>query len=225
MTIPEILNYISIWSVAVPFIVGMIWHRKLSRDSLFVLAIVFFSTISQMMDLPEMVTYKNYQGIAYNIYTPCEFILLSFLFRNKIITKNKRTIFSFLCIIYTVIVAFSFYDLGIETFISELASLNNFIYTVWIMLFLLEQYELDKPFLFNFKTPFFWYTIGILFYSVCTLLIFILWYNLDNGDNINKAIKKIIHSIFNINMYVMFTIGIIKDIKVVNLKRKILNSN
>lgn len=211
MTIEEILSSISIWSVVAPLIIGLIWCRNLSVDSLLILAVVFLSTIPQLMDLPETQTDKLVKSIAYNIYTPCEFILLAALFRNKILTRPKMRIFNITIILYCIGAIFTFDYYGIkEDFISALASANNFIYTCWIMLLLLEQYELDKPFPLNFKTPFFWYAIGLFFYSVCTILIFVLWYNLEGAES--KSAKIIIHSIFNINMYIMFMIGILKDI-------------
>lgn len=205
----DILAEISIWIIVVPLIIGGYNLLKLSPDSLLVFGVIVSAAVPQL--------FRAFHGgsvmlnISYNLYTPVEFILLFILFFSNIKKKCFREIFYFTFAVFfgSLILAISFFGLA-NKFISELVCIANILYCLWILLIILEQYGSDS-FIITFRKPFFWYMAGVFLYAPCTLLIFSLWnYIKKNPDSFLNNLW-IIHHVFNILMYLMFSVGLIKD--------------
>lgn len=206
-----ILRDISSWSIILPLIIGCLLIRYLSKDSWFILGVVFAGSISQITNFfyPEKEKFLN---LIYNIYTPVEFFLIYFLLKLKWHHKGREKVFNGLCLFYIAISAFfiSTFDLS-KDFISSWAWSNNLIYIIWIVLLLYEQYDTETIFEFSPATALFWFIIGILLYAPCTMTTFFMWDFIHESKTDLAMYLKIIHHIFNINMYVFFTIGFAKD--------------
>lgn len=99
-----------------------------------------------------------------------------------------------------------------DSFLNNWLCINNYAYTIWCLLFLLEMYDNDEK-ITKIPSSTFLYLIGLFFYTSCTLIIFSLWnYIMLNADSLLVNLW-IIHDVFNITMYVIFGIGFIIDFK------------
>lgn len=224
MDLQKLLHDVSSWSIILPLLLGSLFIRNLTRDSLLILAAVILGSISQLINF----FYPNAEAflvIIYNLYTPAEFIFFYALFANKWLKTIRKQIFEILGGLYLIISICIVSTWGISnTFISSWAWINNLFYVVWIMMLLYEQYFKSIAFLIIPSIPFFWFVIGILFYAPCTMLAFSMWDYMEKSKSDLAVLLKIIHHIFNINMYIFFTIGILIDSKKLkNPHKNILN--
>lgn len=209
----RLLNFISIYSILLPVCIGLLFIKKLSRDSILIFIIAFIGAIPQLLS-PSFHETK-FLSIAYNLYVLIEFIIMCFLFKNKFFHKKTIKIFLYTIFFYSLLVVILILINGIIfRFLSEWICLNSLIYISWILLLILEQYD-DVLLNLTPFTSFFWYILGIFLYSSCTMLLFSLWNYMENVS----VELKVIHQIFNTILYVMFTIGFFIDYK---LTRKTL---
>lgn len=209
MHIQEYLSTLSIWSILLPLFTGFLYFRRLGNDSRIILGIVALATIPQL--LRAFMMKGSALNISYNLYTICEVVLFYCLFVNKLFSYSRKRVFVFsgllalLCNVCMILV----YGL-MERFISELVCLNNFIYTVWMLLIILDQYATDD-WEINPSMPFFWYLLGLLLYAPCTMLIYSLWPYIKRYPDSILSQLWVIQYIFNIIMYVLFAAGFLHE--------------
>lgn len=210
MTLQKILSEISILSILIPLLIGGLLYKTLERDSLVIFVIVALGTVPQL--LRSFIESSFVLNLAYNLYTPLEFILFTLLFVNKFNNRNIKSVFIYTVIFYGILslIIFLITDIAVR-FINEWVCINNLIYTAWILMYLIEQYKYDEVQKINYNIPYLWYITAIFFYSPCTILIFSLWHYIKLKPSSLLQNLFIIHNIFNINMYILFTIGFIKD--------------
>lgn len=173
-----------------------------------ILAIVFLACIPQILHGLDVknVTVKS---LTYNLYTPAEFFLLFIVFYKHIENKKNKLLLKITSIIYILFSLFFIFYFNIAShFIPQWAALNNLIYTSWILTVFLEQYRYSNEKNLDFSSPFLWYIMGLLFYAPCTAMIFSMWTYIESN---NDSLFKIIHGIFNINMYILFSVGFFKE--------------
>ncbi|MEO6706349.1 MAG: hypothetical protein ABIN04_10945 [Ginsengibacter sp.] len=212
------LTNISIYSILLPLLVGVIFFRKLSKDSRLVWGVVFAGTIPQL--LKPVIDNTTSLDTIYNLYIVIEFVIISFLFRNKFYLKRLNAVFRISILVYVILSLPVIIFNGIQNrFLNEWICLNSLAYTTWILIFLLEQYNDQYVFKLTFNSSFFWFITGIFFYSLCTLLIFSFWRFIETSPkNISDKLKAI-HEIFNTNLYLFFTVGFFTEI--IHLKKGI----
>lgn len=211
MTWILILEDFSIWIILMPAITGAILFQRLDKDSKIIFVVVLLACIPQVlkpfMDGTELLT------IVYNVYTPLEFIVYWVLFRQKIISPSRKTILDGMAAIFAVVSAYLIYRYNIRTrFINEWVVWNNIFQVSWVGLCLLEYYYSEES-IINSSQPFFWFLIAITGYASCTAVFFMLWHFLKNNPEEQFHIVNAIHHIFNILLYVFFTIGFLKNYK------------
>jgi hypothetical protein len=173
-----------------------------------ILSIVFLACIPQSLHALHIKN-NSIKYLTYNLYTPIEFILLFIVFYKNIKSKKSFTLLISTLVIYILFTIFFICYFKITVFIPEWVAVNNLIYTAWILAIFLEQYKFSNEKNLDFKTPFFWYVMALLFYAPCTAMIFSMWVYIES----TTSPLTIIHAIFNINMYVLFAIGFWKDKK------------
>jgi hypothetical protein len=147
--------------------------------------------------------------IFYNIYAPIEYTIIFLFFKTSFFSKRGRKIFYFSAIAGLVMAIYFLLFVGIRhRFLSEWVCFNNIIYTTWGLSLLLDIYEDDSVYL-NQKMPLFWYLLGTFFFTSCTILIFCFW---DYIMTIrNKSMLFAVYGLFNIFMYIAFSIGLLLD--------------
>jgi hypothetical protein len=209
MTIEKIFAAISAWVILLPLLTGIRIFNRFSKDSYYILFVVFLGTIPSM--LKALTSEEHQLNISYNLYTLAEFFLYYKLFETKV-TRFKVG-FKALLIVYCIISSLFIYQLGIiNHFLNELVCINSFIYLGWMLLIILEQYRSEKiDLIFEYENPFVWYFSAILIYSSCTLLYFFLEEYIKSRPEPNMHNLKIIHHVFNILLNIFFTTGLLKD--------------
>lgn len=207
--IESILSNISIWSVIIPIVIGIFFYSRLNNESQIIFYIVVFAAIPQILKF--YIENHKTLNITYNLYTFIEFFLIYILFKN--LAQNKKYIYDLSLLIYLIIVVYFILEFGIiNSFLHDLVSINNLFYIFWICIVIIEKYGLDGiEYLFDTKNSIFWYITGLLFYSACTLVIFLLWNFIKNHPKSIFTHLWLIHYIFNINMYFSFAIGMYKN--------------
>lgn len=212
MHVQKLLDILSIYSVLLPLIMGCCLLKYISKDSYVVLGVVVLATIPQLLK-PFVFNHRLLDAI-YNLYTPCEFILFFVLFNSKVYHPLRKRIILTTFVSGLLLIILSMIWFGINgRFLNELVCLSNLLYTSWILLVILDQYETEDAKI-DASTPFFWYLTGLLFYAPCTILIFSLWYYIKEHPESILTPLLIIHNIFNLTMYILFTKGIWKDYQV-----------
>lgn len=207
----KFLTDVSTFVILMPLLVGGMSCIRLSKDSLLILGVVFFGSIPQLLNFFQPCE-ELLNNVLYNLYTPLEFLLYGLLFAKKWQDAAERKIFSISIILYFFLSIIFVAKWGIEDdFIYSWAWTNNLIYVIWILVFLYGQYNKNVSLIFTPGVPFFWFLIGILLYAPCTMLVFSMWDFLYQNKSDTANTLRIIHAVFNINMYVFFTIGFLKD--------------
>ncbi len=207
--IEAVLSYVSIWSVVIPLFIGIILYNRLNLESQIILYIVIAAAIPQL--LRAYIARSQVLNITYNLYTFIEFFLIYILLRQ--IERGSRKIYNLSLLIYVLIIIYFSFNFGIENrFLYELVSINNFFYIFWIFVVIVKMYKTDASlYFFDTKYSLFWYISGLLFYSTCTLIIFLLWNFIKSHPASIFIHLWLIHYIFNINMYISFSVGMYKN--------------
>jgi len=207
MLIPKIIWYISVWSVLLPFLTGILLYRRLDHHSRIIFAIVVAAIPPQLLTLPF--PHSGTLDILYNIYTILEFVLVYFLFAGSITGTLKKAFlapfFPFLAF-----VTYSIYSQGLKPYFNEWVCAANIAYLYWMFLFVLECLDRDMKWL-DTGLPIFWYCSALILYAPCTVFVFSLYAYIDRSTN--PFIHRLwsIHGIFNTSMYVMFAIGLARN--------------
>ena len=211
MVVVTTLANISIYSILLPLLVGVILFRKLSKDSRLIWGVVFAGAIPQL--LKPVIDNTTSLDTAYNLYIVIEFIMISFLFRNKFYLKRFKSAFRVSILVYVILSLPIIILNGIQNrFLNEWICLNSLAYTTWILMFILEQYSNKYVFKLTYNSSFFWIITGIFLYSLCTLMIFSFWRFIETSPKNISEILKAIHEIFNTNLYLFFTVGFLMEI-------------
>jgi hypothetical protein len=206
MDLQNVLLQISIWSVLLPLLVGVVFYRKLDRDSTLIFSLVFIASVPQLLSfLPISLHAIN---ASYNIYTPVEFVVLYLLFSNKFTGSIYIQVLKVSGIIYVIVCLLFLFYYGIsQKFINELVCVNNLIYLLWMLLYIRKQFfQPDDD--YSLQKPFFWYFTGLIIYAPCTMVVFALYYYLRQNSDYNLQNLWIIQSFCNTLMYVLFAIGL-----------------
>ncbi len=215
MLLTDIFKAVSVWSILLPFVGGVILFRKLNNDSKIILLIVAVGIVPQVLGnwILQTETFKN---ITYNLYSPFEFICYAILFHNKYSSSKLNLFFKATLLFFSLISLLLLFNNNISTlFLNQWLISSNLIQVIWVGMYLVQLY-LNDDLSFEPSDPFFWYLIAILCYASTTTVFYSLWYVIKSNAFVEFNFVKIIHHIFNISLYSLFFVGILKN----NIKTK-----
>lgn len=200
---------LSIWSVIIPFLAGVLWFKYLSRESKIIFLLVIVAIVPQIFT--EFIVQGDFLNTLYNIYTPCEFAIIYLLF-NKACYINlfKKIRLASVILFFGLSGAIiTRYHIN-HRFLNEWVCMANLCYVAWISIFILQSL-LDNDEIPDYRFPMFWYVSGLMLYAPATALVFSFYYSIGK----NELVKSlwIIHDIFNTTMYLFFAIGIYKNFR------------
>lgn len=181
---------------------------KLQVNSRLIFLLVIAGAITQIVG-----NYLSPRGVAflYNVYTPIEYTITYFFIKTSSFSKKRKNLFYFLGFAGFAMALYFLLFVGLKgRFISEWVCFNNIIYTAWILSLLLDIYEDDAIFLHP-KMPLFWYLLGLFFFASCTILIFCFWDYIMTAHNKYFDALFQVYELFNIFMYLTFSIGLSLD--------------
>jgi hypothetical protein len=203
----EFLGHVSILSVCLPFITGLILYKKLDTNSRVLVILLFFATIAQVS------TYSTWADIFYNIYTVLDPVFWGYLFfRNS---KNQwiKMFILVTTFVQPVLSLSRFYSLGLsDQFYSQLVCLNNVLLLLWVLSFFYERYYTENIQALE-KEPLFWFCLGILIYAPCSYFYFAFHETVRFKTNPFSVKIKAIHDLLNTAEYLIFTIGIYINVR------------
>jgi hypothetical protein len=145
----------------------------------------------------------------YNSNILIELIILYSFFNTQIKTIQRRRLLNLL-LITSLASGFLlvFHTRFGNRFLNEWVCINNMIFTSWILILLLDIYD-DDCVTINHRVPVFWFIIGLFLYTSCTVLIFSLWNYIRENETTLLRNLWIIHDLFNIVMYFVFSYGLL----------------
>jgi len=206
----HILQLISEWIIVVPFFTGLLLFRRLKLDSRIIFFIVCAAFTPQLATTFLKNIDKTTLNILYNLYTPIEFFCFLYFFTTKL---KWNTVFYLVSFIVLGISLYFFYYFGLKNkVLYELICLVNLLYVFFIFYYFLKMFRNDT-YVFSVKEPFNWYILGLLLYAPCTFFLFADYLNTSANLHHGKSTLWIIHNIFNITLYITFTIGFLKERK------------
>lgn len=205
------LGTLFVYSILLPLLTGIVFLKRLSKDALLIWGMVFIGTIPQL--LKPHFDKTPLLNVAYNIYVIAEFIFLFFFFNNKFCKKILKGIFKLTVYVYVILAIAILILNGISNhFLNYLISLNSLVSITWILMIVLEQYGYETKLNITLSSSIFWFLSGMFLYTSCTIMIFLFWNFIQAGPaEISNSLRGI-HSIFNINLYIFFSIGFLKEI-------------
>ncbi|MBG6129517.1 hypothetical protein IWQ47_001180 [Aquimarina sp. EL_43] len=200
----------------------MFFYRKLSADSKWIALIVFLACV------PHIVTYvESYfeikketpvRYVFFNIYMIQELLFLAIFFNQFFPSGVKKTIFRTSVVLCFLLGVMLIIKNGFTNFQTIWLCFNNIAYTMWSLLLLYKLYERDDT-VFNTSYSLLFYIFGLFFYTSCTILVFGLWDYIRSHENSYLKNLNAIHSIYNVVMYVSFSIGFIIEVKLFRPKK------
>ena len=127
----KILHSISVFSVLVPLITGLLMYKKLDRNSRIMLLLLTFASVPQ---LASLLPNENDKYRFFNIYSVLDSIIWGFLFyRNSRNSAIKKSI----AIIITLQVIVSIWTFSVgglkHRFYSEFVCLNSLLQVLWVL--------------------------------------------------------------------------------------------
>ncbi len=196
------LYQLSVYSVFIPFISGLLLVKFLDNNSKIILILLAFASASQVS---SVFLFKNIINSFYNLYTVIDISFWAYLFLYNTKTTYSKTIGIMLYAVQLLVIASFFYWEGIKSrFFFELVCLDNLVQVIWVLILFYEKYKRDEITRLE-KQPIFWFCIGILIYAPCTYFLF-AFYNKTHHKESYVGLWNL-HSTLNTLLYLAFTIG------------------
>lgn len=209
MSLPALILQLSIWSILLPLVAGFFYFKQLDEPSRIIFTVVILATPAQLLTVAIIHTQRL--NVVYNVYTLLEFLLF-YLF----IGRNFRRQ-AFKTISLTAVGLFYLFAVWLvgrhglyNKFLNELVCAANCTYLVWVFMYILEG-SLSEQKLMNPALPFFWFVLGLLFYTPCTIFVFALTHYIQKSTNPFIHNLWSIQGLFNTLMYVLFAVGFYKS--------------
>ena len=205
----QLIRTLSDWSPFLPLIIGVKFFYSINTESriiTFISAIAFLTQLFHFL-LPN----SHFQNYAYNFYTPIEFGCYFMFFYSRM-KKDYALVNKVILLIYAMICIFFIinFNLG-KQFVNQWPIVNSIMYIIFICLLVISTFKKDDDILLP-KNGLFWYVTGILEFSVCTCLVYLFWQQiLKSEPGSNFKLLFTVQNIFNISLYIFFSIGILKS--------------
>lgn len=200
-------HYVELFSL----VIAIIFYRDLSRYNFFILFIPFL-IITSAVELSAIGKDRPSKNIVYNFFLLVEFSFYSFLFyKNLHFAKLKRVILIFIpcfIIFYTFNLIFIY---GLYKYHSYTSILSSFFIVIYICMFFYETIIPQNSSIKLLSNPFFWVSVGLLFYNLGSVIMFAMLEFLSDTDLQNKGVFvfKIVIMSLNVVLYGSFSTAFI----------------
>jgi hypothetical protein len=208
MTIFDVLNFLSVYSSLLPLLLGMILIKHLDISSKLLLLLLSFANVAQFASLlPEI----SRVYIFYNVYTIIDLVLWALIFAYNITnTRHRKIILSIAGSLAVLYVAVNIRNGFGTRFFNEFVCINSVLQLLWVLTYFYEQYKGEELRSLG-RQPIFWLCLGLLVYAPCTYFVF-AFYNVIMDES-SYSHLAMIHSILNVIMYLIFSIGMYMNVK------------
>ena len=204
MYVEKILQQVSIFSVLLPLIVGLVYFKTLDTNSRLMELLLVLASIPQLASLTKW----EYNTVLYNGYMLVDAILWGYIFyrnsKNSIIRGSTVVIIA----LQLVTAIYMFNKTGINTiFHSEFVCWSNLVQSLLVLSFFYERYKREEILALE-KEPMFWFCLGILIYAPATYFRFAYYQSVGKTDYWLKSL----HHLPNTGMYLVFTVGLFVNV-------------
>lgn len=201
------LSELSVLSVCLPFITGLILYKKLDTNSRVLVFLLFFATSTQLS------SYTSWLDTFYNLYTVVDPVIWGYIFFRNSRNRWIKVFILVTTFIQPVLSLSRFYSVGLsDQFYSQLVCLNNVLLLLWVLSFFYERYYTENIEALE-KEPLFWFCLGILFYAPGSYFHFAFHETVRFKTNPLSVKIQAIHDLLNTAQYVIFTIGIYINVR------------
>jgi hypothetical protein len=203
----KLLYLVSIFSVLLPLMAGMILFKKLEINSKLIVVLVTFATVPQLVAFFESESNPQ-KTVFYNLYTLFDSLILAYIFFRNSETKIVRKSIQVIITIQVGIVIWSFGKFGLgDRFRTEFVCLNSILQILWVLTYFYERYVSEKIGSIE-KEPMFWFCLGILIYAPTTYFLFVFYDVIRSSKEPQYNDLWDLHHLLNTCMYVLYTVGI-----------------
>lgn len=203
----EYLHHVSILSVCLPFITGLIFYKRLDTNSRVLVVLLSFATVAQVS------TYGTLSALFYNLYTVLDSVFWGYLFYRNSRSRKIKVLILFTIFVQPVLSVSLFFTTGLsDRFYSQLVSLNNVLLLLWVLSFFYERYYMEDIQALE-RQPLFWFCLGILIYTPCSYFYFAFHETVQDKANPFSSRLQAIHDLLNTAEYLIFTIGIYINVR------------
>jgi hypothetical protein len=213
----NIIQYISIFSVIIPLLVGLFLFPKYNTEAKLMLLLLVLASLPQFG--AQFIVNKNNLWALYNLFIGCEAAIWALLFYFSI-KKNSRWL---ILVFSSMFFSLYFYLVIIEgianRFFSEMVCLSNLIQVLWVSIYFYQIYKSEDLFKIELKSMF-WFCMAILIYAPCTYFLFAFNHFIRNNASLNYLWS--IHGILNTVYYLLIAVGFLVTIKNRKWKQSIL---
>lgn len=196
----DLLDKLSIYAVIIPLITGILLWKLQEVNARIMVLLMAFASFTQIF--PEF--FPASRCPVYNLYIFIDVLLWSFMFIKSVRLKIAKAFIILLLLSFTFIFSYYIYNNGgiDKEFHSGLVCLDSVFQVLCVLIYFYERYNAEQ--ILNLeKEAMFWFCIAILIYAPCTYLRFALLSSKITFANLNTF-----HSILNILLYVLITIGL-----------------
>src|SRR3982751_4857545 len=205
IALESILYQVSVFSVLIPLLTGLIFFRKLDANSRLMLVLLTFASLSQLAVFLPSAKDKN---ACFNFYSVFDSAIWRYLFYKNSKSKWIKTIIVLAISMQVLLSAYTFITIGPRIrFFTEFVCLSSLLQVLWVLSFFYERYQREQIEALE-KEPMFWFCLGILIYAPATYFRFDFYQRLNDQDYGLKSL----HHLLNAAMYLTFTIGILANV-------------
>ena len=199
------LHKLSLYSVLLPLVVGLINYKYLEVNSKFVLLILLFASISQLS--PEFYQNKAGNWLIYNVYTIIDTLFWGLIFWLNQKSATIRTFIFLIWLSHLSISLYFFYQYGIAyRFYYELVCLDSLVQVVWVLTFFYSIYYNENNKRLEYY-PMFWFSMGVLLYTPSTYFLFAYYSQIRLSLTREYQYLWRLHDLMNGLLYVSLSIG------------------
>lgn len=192
-------------------LIAIIFYKDLSRHTAFKYFIPFLA-ITSIIEITSIGKDRPSKNLIYNFFLVGEFFFYSFLFYNNLqFLKLKKVIFYFFPCFVAYFIINILFVYGLHEYHSYTSILSSFFIVIYICMFFYETILPQNSQIKLFLQPFFWVSVGLLFFNLGSVIMFAMLNFLSSNDLQNKGVvvfKTIIMSL-NLILYGSFSIAFI----------------
>lgn len=200
-------NYVEI----ITLIIALSFYRHLSRYPFFIFFIPFLA-ITCIVEIYAIGKDRQFKNIMYNYFQVFEFLFYALLFYNNLeLPKFKRIVNFFFPFYLVCFITNQLFGQGVYEYNRYTSLLGAFFMVVFVCFFFYETILPSTLQVNLFQKPFFWVTVGLLFFYLGSVIIYAMYEYLSTNNLQKQSIKvfQLIISSLNVILYGSFSIAFI----------------
>jgi len=184
-------------------LIAIVNYKSLSRNTVFIYFIPFLA-ITAFVELYAIGKDRTSKTIFYNFFLLFEFLFYAFIYYYNLRNVRLKKYILFSCLVFLAFYLINlFFVYGLYEFHSYTSILSSFLKVIFICMFFYETILPETLSTSLFLKPFFWVNVGLIFFSLGSVILLAMVNFLSSIDLQNKGIVvfKVIIKILNVILY------------------------